>query len=359
MLFMKMRKFVTAMFALAALLCIANVRTFAQAESTDTTPEAQFEQLKAHFEGGSNLSRQFASAATSATGFSIIADGVGISKGGVPDGSLNYVMGAPGTALQITVKNPVGVCQFGNTFTGERWTTTNPRTFTLTLDENSPRLLTGGYISGECDSSAGRATAGLFIHIFNRFGAISVLEVSGGFAGSANTLRFAYGVGPTQSPVFGWKAEGGVPASGTTDAFGSFSVSFATGGFKTIEGQFGPDPNRGGKTFLSRVPFFSVGTPGLIITRDRMGIVLRATEEANITEGTLTLELRGPRIIQLISFDIEGIAAGEKVRVNLPNQLRSLSGDATYVTIMDGHPMVWDQGIPMMRQELPSRQLEQ
>ncbi|MBL8031828.1 MAG: hypothetical protein JNK33_05940, partial [Candidatus Doudnabacteria bacterium] len=234
----KLIKIVAAAILLAA---FGTLSVFAQTDAIVTSPEEQFAQIENHFSGNSALSRQFASAATAAAGFSINADAPGISKGGVPDGSLNYVMGPAGTALQITVKNPVGVCQFGNTFNGERWTTTNPRTFTLTLDENSPMLLTGGYISGECDSPAGRVTAGLFIHIYNRFGAISVLEITGGFAGSANTLRSAYGVGPTQSPIFGWKAEGGTPAAGMTDAFGNFSVSFTNGGFKIIEGQFGPD----------------------------------------------------------------------------------------------------------------------
>lgn len=349
----KLIKIVAAAILLAA---CSSLSAFAQSELNESFDD-QFARLQARFDSNQNLNRQFASAATAATGFSITADGPGVSKGGVPDGSLNYIMGAAGTTLQVTVKNPVGVCQFGNTFTGERWTTTGARTFTLILDENSPILLTGGYISGECDSSAGRATAGLFIHIYNRFGAISVLEISGGFAGSANTLRLAYGVGPTQSPIFGWKAEGGTPAAGMTDAFGNFSVSFTSGGFKVIEGQFGPDSNRGGKTFLSRVPFFSVGTPGLMISRDKMGVVLRATDEANIPEGTLTLELRGPRSIQFLTFDIDGIAAGEKVRVNLPNQLRTLNGNATYTTVMDGYPMVWDQAIPTMRQDLPGRQL--
>lgn len=353
---MKTKKFVTAIIAIAVFLTTMTVSTIAQSEAIETSPEQQFAQLENHFSNNSALSRQFASAATVATGFSITGVGPGTSNGGVPDGSLNYVMGASGTTLQIAVKNPVGVCQFGNTFTGERWTTTGPRTFTLALDENQPALLTGGYISGECDGPAGRATAGLFIHVYNRFGAVSVLEISGGFAGSANTLRSAYGVGPTQSPVFGWKAEGGTPTSGTTDAFGNFSVSFTSGGFKIIEGQFGPDPVRSGKIFLSRVPFFSIGTPGLVITRDRMGVILRATEEASIPEGVLTLELRGPRSIQFFTFEVEGVPAGEQVRINLPTQIRNLGGYASYATVMDGSPMCWNQGIPVMRQGLSERQ---
>ncbi len=345
---LSMKKFVTAMFAIAVLL--STMATFASAQATEEQAQEQVQRLDDHFASKAVVQQQsFAITQSAAAKAKIIITGG-------PSGTVvnqAYAATFPNQAqpLLLSLEGGVGTCRLHNTYTGETWSNvTMPRAFAPTLDESGETLLIGGYITADCGNGA--QTASLFVHLFNRFGMMAVSEGDTTSGATGSSKRF-YAVSFVASRKFTWTAPGGSPSSGVSDEI--FNVSFPTGGVRDIETTFGPAPDRGGHKFSTRLAFYAIGSSALSFSRDRTGITLTASEEADVMAGILTLQVRYARSIQTFNLNVPGVTAGEKLRVDLPNNAEAATIVATYTTDEES-PCTWARKLPaMQRPSMPER----